>query len=459
MPSFEDLKSYVDLAVDYSKDKIEGAIVRGSVSTGSQIRFSQSSIDIGKRWRSFKLELFFIIEGAKTGFSERFVTSEDAVREAVDDTITFSKRLPESMFFAGVESKISEYRDLSANYDNRIDEFTEQAPQIVNSAIDAAVTEGAKRVAGALKFSKAQSYFLSSYGPSGSSKHTEFDLNVRAFQDELDYSGQGLECGTKPTKSVKSMIAAGAEAGRRSKEAIGAKQGEPGTYDVVMNPTVAANIIGHLPDVANPFSIMIGMSPLGDKLGEQIGPEFITVTDNPWIPDGLKTRSFDFEGTPTRQNEIISNGVLKLLVQNTSSATMFETETTGSSEIMGMGSGVKMLLPNSSNIVFDNGDRTVEELLESSKPTIYVTCNWYTTFQNYQTGDFSSIPRDAMFLIEKGEKKPIKNLRISDNSLRMFSNISALGNDRRQVYWWEVETPTFIPSMRINDCRLTAATQ
>jgi len=124
-----------------------------------------------------------------------------------------------------------------------------------------------------------------------------------------------------------------------------------------------------------------------------------------------------------------------------------------------MGSGVKMLLPNTSNLVFDNGDRTVEELLESSRPTIYVTSNWYTRFQNYQSGDFSTIPRDAMFLIEKGQKKPIKNLRISDNSLRMFSNISALGNDRRQVYWWEVETPTFIPSMRIKDCRLTAATQ
>jgi len=334
MTTFEDLKSYVDLAVDYSRDKIEGAIVRGRVSTGSQIRFSQNSIDIGKRWKSLKLELFFIIEGTKTGFSERYVTSEDAVREAVDDTITFSKRLPDSMFFAGVESKISGYKDLSANYDDKIDDFTEQAPQVVNSAIDAAVSEGAKRVAGALKFSKGQSYFLSSYGPSGSSNHTEFDFNVRAFQDELDYSGQGLDCGTKPTKSEKSMIIAGAQAGSLSKQAIGAKQGEPGTYDVVMNPTVAANVIGQIPDAANPFVVMIGMSPLGDKLGEQIAPEFITVTDNPWIPNGLKTRAYDFEGTPTKQNDIISNGVLKLFVQNTSSAVMFETETTGSSEII-----------------------------------------------------------------------------------------------------------------------------
>ncbi|MHA1929814.1 MAG: TldD/PmbA family protein [Candidatus Thorarchaeota archaeon] len=459
MATFDDLKTYVDIAVDYSRDKIEGAIVHGNISSGSQIRFSEGSIDIGKIWESFQLKFFFIIDGSKTGYSERFVNSEDEVRTAVDDTISFSRRLPDSMFFAGVESKISEYRDVSANYDRNIDGFTEKAPQIVNSTIDAAISEGAKRVAGALKFSKAHSYFHSSYGPFGETAQTKFDLNVRAFQEELDYSGQGLNCGTKPMNSEKQMIEAGAQAGRLSKQAIGAKQGEPGTYDVVMNPTVAANVIGLIPDVANPFMVMIGMSPLGDKMGEQIGPEFVTVTDNPWIPDGLKTRAFDFEGTVTRQNEIISKGVLKLFVQNTSSAAIFETNSTGSSEILSMGSGVKMLLPNTSNLVFDNGDRTVEELLNSPRPTIYVTCNWYTTAQNYQTGDISTIPRDAMFLIEKGEMTPIKNLRISDNTLRMFANIDAIADDRKQIYWWEVETPTFIPSMRIKDCRLTAATQ
>ncbi|MHA1637874.1 MAG: hypothetical protein ACTSUB_07655, partial [Candidatus Thorarchaeota archaeon] len=188
MATFDDLKTYVDIAVDYSRDKIEGAIVHGNISSGSQIRFSEGSIDIGKIWESFQLKFFFIIDGSKTGYSERFVNSEDEVRTAVDDTISFSRRLPDSMFFAGVESKISEYRDVSANYDRNIDGFTEKAPQIVNSTIDAAISEGAKRVAGALKFSKAHSYFHSSYGPFGETAQTKFDLNVRAFQEELDYS-------------------------------------------------------------------------------------------------------------------------------------------------------------------------------------------------------------------------------------------------------------------------------
>ena len=138
---------------------------------------------------------------------------------------------------------------------------------------------------------------------------------------------------------------------------------------------------------------------------------------------------------------------------------MYETQTTGNSGLVEMGQGLKMLLPINSNIVFENGDHTFEELLETKKPTIYVTCNWYTRWQNYQTGEFSTIPRDAMFLIEKGEMKPIKNIRVSDNMLRMFENVTALGNDRTQVFWWEVDTPTFISTVKVKDCRITAATQ
>ncbi len=459
MSGIDDLKQYVDTAIDYSQGKIEGVIARGTLTSGSQIRFSQNSIDIGKRWDGVSLELFVIIEGTQTGYSERSVTSVEEVKQAVKDTIEFSKKLPESMFFIGVEEGTHTYRDLKGAYDNKIDDFTELAPGFVNAAIDAAVSEGAKRVAGALKFSKRLSFFRSSYGAQGSSEMTQYDLNVRAFQDELDYSGQGLQCGTKPTQDEQSMVEAGAQAGRLSKQAFGAVQGEPGEYDLILSPTVGANVLGSVPDSANPFAILIGISPLGDKMGEQIGPEFLTVTDNPWIPNGLACAAYDFEGTPTQQTEIVKDGVLRSFVHNTTTGKMYETSSTGSSQMLGLGEGLKMLLPNTTNLVFENGNHSLEELMETSKPTIYVTSNWYTRYQNYQTGEFSTIPRDAMFVIKNGEMKPIKNLRISDNTMRMFANINALGNDRKQVYWWEVETPTFIPTIRVSDCRMSAATQ
>jgi PmbA protein len=458
MTGLEKVKNLVDSALTHANGKVDAIIARGIISKKSQIRFSQNNIDISKKWESLTFQAFVVVDGSKTGFDERAFTNKEDLTKAIDETISFTKQLPNSMFYAGIEEAVHEYPQLENCYDSKISEFMDNSPEIVNKAIEAALSEGATRVAGALMLSEELSYFQSSNGPKGEEKKTKYDINVRAFQEQLDYSGQGISCGTIPSNSEEEMIEAGSQAGRFSKQAIGAKQGEPGIYDLVLSPTVAADVMGFIPSAANPFLIMIGRSPLGDKMGEQLAPEFITIKDHPLIPEGLTSRAFDFEGTPSQETTIVEDGVLKAFIHNTSSARMFDTESTGNSSPVTMMRGIRMLLPAPSNIVFENGNMSFDELLDNDKPTIFVTSNWYTRFQNYMTGDFSTIPRDAMLLIENGETKPIKNLRISDNMLRMFTNIDAVGNDRKQIFWWEVRIPTFIPSIRVSDCRMSAAT-
>jgi PmbA protein len=454
-----EIKALVDQAIDYGKSKCDAIIARASRSTNSQIRFSQNSIDISKRWSNQHLELFIVVKGKKTGSTDRPVSTEEDVKKTVDDVIEFTGILPDSMFYAGIEDKTGLYPELSNQYDTKIESFAESAPAIINAVIDQAVQEGAKRAAGALMLRSQEFFFRSSQGPEGSGRSTAFDLNVRAFQEELDHSGQGLACGIHPSKAKKDMLSAGAKAGRLSKQAIGALQGIPGTYDLILSPTVAADVIGQIPTQANPFDIMMGMSPLKDRIGEQIAPEFVTAFEDPLFKEGLGSTPFDWEGTPSRTVSVIDNGVLKTLVHNTTTAKIFDSQSTGSSRLASLGMGMKMLVPGPSNTVFKNGDHDFDELTDVTRPTIYVTCNWYSRFQNHQTGDFSTIPRDAMFLVKKGDMTPIKNMRISDNTMRMLANIDALGNDRTQIFWWEVQIPTVLPTMRIRDCRMTAATQ
>ena len=153
--------------------------------------------------------------------------------------------------------------------------------------------------------------------------------------------------------------------------------------------------------------------------------------------------------------------ILEGLLHNTSTSKMEQVENTGNSIFFDFGIGTKFLAPGPSNIVISGGNYNLEEIIaECKKPTIYLTSNWYTRFTNMKDGLFSTIPRDGMFLIEKGEiKKPVRKLRLSDNLLRICSNISAIGNDVQQIYWWEVETPTFSPTIKINNCNISAATQ
>ena len=200
---------------------------------------------------------------------------------------------------------------------------------------------------------------------------------------------------------------------------------------------------------------------MSEKLNGKIGPDFVTAYDDPTFPKGLVSRPYDFEGNISKRTEIVEKGVLKRYVHNTSSAKMYETQSTGNSHLVNIMRGVKMLLPKATNIVFENGQHSLDELMEGNKPTIYMTCNWYTRWQNRVSGDFSTITRDALFLLKNGRREPIKNLRVSDNIMRMFANIIAIGNDREQIYWWGGERliPTVVPSVRIADCRITAATQ
>ncbi len=137
-----------------------------------------------------------------------------------------------------------------------------------------------------------------------------------------------------------------------------------------------------------------------------------------------------------------------------------QTKNTNNSAFVDFGFGSKILAPAPTNIVYEAGDYSLDEIIaESRKPTIYVTSNWYTRYTNVLEGEFSTIPRDGMFFVEDGEiKMAVRKLRLADNLLGMSKRIEGIGKDVKQINWWEVTTPTFIPTIKVSDCNITAAT-
>ncbi len=456
------MEAYVDLSVEIGqKLDIDLIIARGISNIENQIRFSQNKIDINKQWHSNVIELVLVVDDNRVSTTEFSPTSNENVKENVEESIKFTKKMAASPFFQGTEEKISSYPKQEWLADTKILDYREKAPNDVNACIDAALAAGAIRVAGSYLFGQKTVSLKSSAGPRGSYTGTYYNLTIRAIQKELDASGQGLACGRIPSGAEKEFITAGERAGHLSKLHQGAKQVKRGIYDVVMAPAVAANLLGVIPGMANPLAIMMGRSALGDKMGEKLAPEFVSVQDNGLQQDGLNSSPFDVEGTPRQTTPIFKEGVLINFIHNTSTAKMSGGSSTGNGELFNFGVGIKLLGPSPTNLVFNNGDHSIEELLEGSNSTIFVTCNWYTRFTSVISTEYSTIPRDAAFLIENGELgQPVKNFRISDNLLRQFANIEALGNDRVQVKWWsQVTNPTWIPTVRVKNCRITTATQ
>ncbi|MBD3189908.1 MAG: hypothetical protein GF308_04660 [Candidatus Heimdallarchaeota archaeon] len=424
-----------------------------------QIRFSNSQIDISKKWANHLLEVF-LANGRKVTEVDIPDPTEDQIEEAVSRATKFVQKMPENELYGGIEEATHSYSSIDGLYDKRTVDFYERAPELVNVAIQASLAAGAKRSAGVLYFGTQTTELLTSHGASGSFASSYYRLTLRAFVD-FESSGQDVVVGRDLSGLEDKFTTVGSAAGKIAKMAVSGKQGKAGKYDIIMSPIVAGNVFGQITDGANPIMMLIGMSPLGDHFGEQIGPENFHISDNPQISEGLGSRPFDVEGTPAQETPIINKGVLVGLIHNTSTAQIMQAESTGNSSFVNFGTGSKLLAPAPTNMVYEAGDYTLEEMIaESRKPTIYLTSNWYTRFTNMLEGEFSTIPRDGMFLIENGEiKKPVRKLRLTENLLGMSKRISALGKNVQQINWWEVPTPTFIPPIKVADCNITAATK
>lgn len=453
-------------AVDYPHKAISAAQEKGATEVialmtervNYQIRFSHSDIDVSKRWDHALLEVFVAL-GRKVTEVDIQDPTHAKIEKFVSQAVEFAGTLPDNELYGGIETEIYTYPTIEGLFDKQIADFHEKAPELVNVAIQSSLDAGAKRSAGVLYFGREKKELLTSHGAEGSYNSSYYRFTIRSFVD-FESSGQDIVVGRNLTNIDKKFVAAGSEAGRIAKMAVNGKQCKAGKYDLIMSPTVGGNVFGQITDAANPILILIGMSPLGDRIGEQIGPENLNVVDNATVGEGLASRPFDTEGSPSRETSIIKDGLLAGLIHNTSTSKIMETKNTGNSAFVDFGFGSKLLAPAPTNMIYEAGDYCLDEIIaESKKPTIYVTSNWYTRYTNVLEGEFSTIPRDGMFLIEDGEiKRPIRKLRLADNLLDMSNRIEAIGKDVKQINWWEVATPTFIPTIKVSDCNITAAT-
>jgi PmbA protein len=107
------------------------------------------------------------------------------------------------------------------------------------------------------------------------------------------------------------------------------------------------------------------------------------------------------------------------------------------------------------------GDWSRDEIFSEVKDGLWLTNTWYTRYQSYVTGDLSTIPRDGIFHIRKGEVvETWKDVRLTDNLIRLMRNVVALSDRTEQMMWWgEVSIPNFVPYALIKDVNITRSAE
>jgi PmbA protein len=248
----------------------------------------------------------------------------------------------------------------------------------------------------------------------------------------------------------------GSRAGELASKAKDPITGKEGKFDIVLEPLCLGSLVQSTSHMMSALRVEISTSMYAKKVGKKVASEEVTFVDDPTI-NSTSRRAFDHEGVPTRRNVLVKGGILKTYLHNTSTAKRFKTKTTASAGPLIPTAFSFAAQPIPMHPVLQTGDWTADEVIADTKNGLYLNNTWYTRYQNYATGEFSTIPRDAILLIRDGEiAGAVKNIRISDNMMNFWKSVDALSNTAEEVYWWdEAAPPSHLPVIRAKALNIT----
>ncbi len=183
---------------------------------------------------------------------------------------------------------------------------------------------------------------------------------------------------------------------------------------VMFAADVATGLFGHLVMGISGANLYRKSSFLVDKLGEQIFPEWLNISERPHILRGMASTPFDSEGLATYDREIIQDGVLQTYLLTSYAARKMNMQPTGHA------SGIHNWMVKSTGESF-------EQMLKKMDRGLLVT-ELMGQGVNIVTGDYSR--GAAGFWVENGQIQfPVSEITIAGNLKDMMQNIVAIGND------------------------------
>jgi predicted Zn-dependent protease len=228
---------------------------------------------------------------------------------------------------------------------------------------------------------------------------------------------------------------------------VGAVAIEPGRYTVVLEPTAVGNLLQLITGAMNARGADEGRSFFskpggGNKIGDKVVDERVTITSNPFDPDTYGT-PFTGEGLPTGPVTWIEKGVVKNLNYDRYWAQKQGKQPTGSA------GGLKM----------PGGNETIESLIAACERGVLVTRFWYIRGVDPRSILYTGLTRDGTFLIEQGKiVKAIKNFRFNESPVVMLNNVLAMGRPVRvsASESGNAGAPVVVPPLLVRDFNFTS---
>jgi TldD protein len=168
-----------------------------------------------------------------------------------------------------------------------------------------------------------------------------------------------------------------------------------------------------------------GTSAFSGRVGEQVASKLCTVVDDGTLPGRRGSLTVDDEGTPSGNNVLIENGILKGYMQDKMNAHLMGVAPTGNGR---RESYAHLPMPRMTNTYMLPGEHRPEEIIASVDHGLYAV-NFGGGQVDITSGKFVFSANEA-YLIENGRiTRPVKGATLIGNGPEVMTQISMVGDD------------------------------
>lgn len=276
--------------------------------------------------------------------------------------------------------------------------------------------------------------------------------NTTCLIDVGDSTGWGE--GSSHSAALLDVGAAARRARDKADAGRGAGDAEPGTYEVILEPSASANLIEFLGYMGFGAKSMIdGESFFSSLKGERVAADAVTVTDDVFHPDSVGI-GFDFEGVPKQRVAVIDGGTATKPVTDRKTAEQLGEKSTGHN------SGSPEFGPYGFNLVLEPGDRSLEELVAEVADGFLVTRFHYVNILDRPATNITGMTRDGTFRIHNGELAgAVHNFRFAQSALGALRTVLGVGRDLKAIAPdYTSFGSTVAPALRVGEFHFASVT-
>jgi len=379
--------------------------------------------------------------------------NDDEISKAIYSSLKNISKLKRREFWKPLPSKLNSRITLEGVYDKKLEvisgsKATDLAQSMINSSLDSRI----KTISGALNIVSETFEIGNSNGLTLIDKGTYVSGIINAdSKGHSEVSGLGHGCSRTLDEFFPEKI--GEDAKTMCIETSNPKTCDSGEYSIIFEPYSVGELLAFVISANFNFKTYTEKkSCFVDKLNEKIAVDEFCLIDNPHLPQGIGSKPFDDEGVPTKINTLIDKGEFVNTYSNLFDSLKEKTESTGNASRPGSPMGrssepIPISAPH--NIEIQSGDISKEEMIKDTKHGLIVGRLWYTYAVNPIKGDFSCTARSGIKIIENGKiinaGKPV---RIIHNLQKLLKDVSAIGNDKKNVIQW-ASIPSATPSIKV----------